>query len=222
MWPLLFYSSYFLVYLNGFISKDTAILSSSMRYLFPPFIGFSVALAIILSIILEKKNKLRRIVLTSVTVFIVVHALTTHFYLSNLSKQRDGFYMTKIWKQIKQLVPQSSLSSEKTNVFYFETDGSKKAIYTVNDGFIGHATALYKIDNKPAEFDSTDITAFMRLVAPPIITYEELVVYIRKNLSDNQESGIWNRTFALRVEEDKVIDIKGDVRKRIEASLKER
>lgn len=219
LWPLIFYASYFLVYMNGQNSKDTAIFLSNIRYMFPPFIGFSIALAIFLSIILKKKNKLNRIILAMAVAFIFFHSLTTHSYLNKLSQIRDGAYMVKIWNQIKQLVPESSLSSEKMNVFYFETDGSARAIYTVNDGFIGHAIALYKIDSKPPKFDSTEISAFGRLLAPPIITFEELVSYIAISLSYNPEPDIWNRIFALRVEGYRVIDIKEDVRRKVEASL---
>jgi len=216
LWPLIFYTSYFLVYISGH-SKDTAIFQSYIRYLFPPFIGFSIALAIFLSIIQKINNKKSRIVLALVIIFVFIHALTTHTYLNDLSKQRDGSYMVEIWRQIKQLVPETSLSSKDTNVFYFETDGSTRAIYTVNDGFIGHAIALYKIDSKPAKFDSKEISAFGKLLAPPIITFEELVSYIEISLSNNPEPDIWSRIFALKVEGDRVIDIKKDVRRRVEA-----
>lgn len=219
LWPLVFYTCYFLIYING-VSKDTAILHSQMRYLLLPFIGFSIALAIFLSIVQKSNKKLGRVVLGFVIVFILIHSLTTYIFLSNLAKQRDGFYMVGIWEQIKQLVPESSLSTEKINVFYFETDGSARAIYSVNDGFIGHAIALYKIDTKPSKFDSTEINNFGKLIAPPIITYEELVSYIGKSLSEKPEPDIWNRIFALRVEGERVIDIKKDVRERIEVSLR--
>lgn len=218
LWPLLFYTSYFLIYINSGL-KDTAIFHSQIRYLFPPFIGFVIALAIFLSIVQKMNNKLNRVVLGFIIVFIFIHALSTHTFLSKLSQHRDGFYMVAIWKQIKQLVPESNLDTKKMNVFYFETDGSARAIYTVNDGFIGHAIALYKIDSKPPKVDSKEISSFGRLLAPPIITYEELVSYIEISLSDNPELDIWNRVFALKVEGDRVIDIKEDVKIRVEASL---
>lgn len=217
LWPLLFYTSYFLIYINGG-HKDSPALPSNMRYLLPPFIGFNIAMAILIS--LTKKIKFNRIVLSSAIILILIHAISTYSFLGQLSKLRDGPFMMKIWKQIPQLVPQSSLSSEKINVFYFETDEPTRAIYTVNDGFIGHTVALYKIDSKPAIFDSAEISTFSSLIAPPIITYEELVSYIKKSLSENPEPDIWNRIFALRVEGERVIDIKKDVRERVEVSLK--
>lgn len=218
-WVPLFYASYFIVYINGYDSKDTVIVESYRRYLLPPFIGFSVSLGILLSLAVKKKNKIRNILLIFTIVLVFIHGVTTHNYLSKLSKVRDGPYMVKIWNQIKQLVPESSLDTKKMNVFYFETDGTGRAIYTVNDGFIGHAIAVYKIDSKPSKFDKVEISSFGRLLAPPIITFEELVSYIEKSLSGNPQPDIWNRVFALRVEGDRVTDIKKDVKKRVEQSL---
>lgn len=219
LWPLLFYTSYFLVYINGQVYKDTVIIESYRRYLLPPFIGLSISLGILLSLTIQKKGTIRNIILSFVIILVFIHGVTTYNYLNKLSKVRDGSYMVKIWEQIKQLVPESSLDSKKMNVFYFETDGTARAIYTVNDGFIGHAIAVYKIDSKSAKFDKDEISSFGRLLAPPIITFEELVSYIRKSLSDNPEQGIWNRIFALRVEGDRVIDIKDMVKKRVELLL---
>lgn len=219
IWPLLFYASYFLIYINGINLKDTAILQSSMRYLYPPFIGFSIALVIFLSIMSKIKSKLSKIALISVIILVFVHALTTYNYLNKLSKIRDGNYMVKIWRQIQILVPESSLSNEQVNIFYFETDGTERAIYTVNDGFIGHAITMYKIDSKPVEFDPIEIGNFGRLIAPPIIYYEELVSYIKKNSVNDSKSDIWDRIFALKVIGEKVIDIKTEVKARAVKSL---
>lgn len=220
IWPLLFYASYFLVYINGFASKETAILQSSMRYLYPPFIGFSIAVAFLLSAILKKNKNWGRKALIFMLIYISIHAVTTHFYLSNLSKQRDGAYMVRVWEQIKRVVPITSLNTKKENVFYFETDGSARAIYTINDGFIGHAIAVYKVDNKPAKFDATEIGNFGRLIAPPIIAYEGLIDYIKKDLTKDSEDAVWDRIFAFRVINGTVIDIKEDVKVRVEESLK--
>lgn len=219
LWPLLFYTSYFLVYINGQVYKDTVIIESYRRYLLPSFIGFSISLGILLSLTIQKKGTIRNIILSSVIILVFIHGITTYNYLNKLSKVRDGSYMVRIWNQIKQLVPESSLDSKKINVFYFETDGTERAIYTVNDGFIGHAIAVYKIDSKSAKFDKDEISSFGRLLAPPIITFDELVSYIEISLSDNPQSDIWNRIFALRVEGDRVINIKKDVKKRVDLLL---
>jgi len=218
LWPLLFYVSYFIVILAGYTTgRETIILESPRRYLLPPFMGFSIGLAYTIHLARKRKGSILLLILIISLFFI--HAVSTYTFLNKLSKQRDGFYMVKIWKQIKQIVPESSLSSKKTNVFYFETDGSPRAIYTVNDGFIGHAIALYKIENKPSKLNPKEISAFGDLLAPPIITFEELVSYTRKNLLDDKEPEIWDRIFALRVEGERVIDIKDDVKKRVKISL---
>lgn len=220
-WPLLFFTSYFIIYtIDG--HRGSPPLPSSMRYLFPPFIGFTIALAILIS--LTRKIKSSRIILGSVVILILIHSIATFSFLSKLSEYRDGRFMTKIWEQIYQLVPESSLSTEKMNVFYFDIGTAKindRAFYTVSDGFIPHALAVYKIDTKPAKFDTEKIIAFNSRIAPPVMTYEELVSYIKKSLSENPELDIWNRIFTLKVEGERVIDIKDEVRKRVEASLSE-
>lgn len=215
IWPLLFYTLYFLIYVNGDHLKSPP-LPSTMRYLLPPFIGFNIALAIFIAF--TRKNKFKNTILGSVVILILVHAVSTYSFLSQLSKLRDGPFMMKIWKQIPNLVPQPALSAQKLNVFYFETD-SPRALYTVNDGFIGHTIALYKFDDKAAKFDPVKINAFGRLIAPPIISFEELVSYVKKSLAKDPEPDIWDRIFALKVEGEKVSDIKDDVKKRVETSL---
>ncbi len=215
-WPLLFFTSYFIIYTIGG-HRGSPPLPSSMRYLFPPFIGFAVALSVLIS--LTRKVKFNKIILVFVVVLILIHSVSTYSFLSQLTKQRDGPFMMKIWKQFPKVVPESALSTQKMNIFYFEADEPIRAIYTVNDGFIWHVIALYKIDTKPSKFDSAEISNFGKLIAPPIITYEELLSYIKESLSENREPDIWNRIFALRVAGDKLIDIREDVRIRVEASL---
>lgn len=210
-WPLLFFTLYFIIYV-GRGHRESPPLPSDMRYLMPPFIGLNIALAILIS--LTKKFKYSSIILGSLVILILMHTISTYSFLNKLSKQRDGAFMSKIWKQIPQIVPQSSLSIEKMNVFYFETD-TPRALYTVNDGFIPHLVAVYKIDTKPSKFDSEEISAFSSKIAPPIISYGELVAYIQKSLSEKPEPDIWNRIFALKVEGEAVIDIKENVRKRL-------
>ncbi|MEK7616886.1 MAG: hypothetical protein AAB414_02440 [Patescibacteria group bacterium] len=216
LWTLLFFTLYFLIYTyNG--HTESPPLPSTMRYLMPPFIGFVITMAVLVS--LTKKTRFKKIIVSSMILLILIHSITTYFFLNELSNQRNGPFMTKIWRQIPQVVPESSLSKEKMNVFYFETDGTARAIYTVNDGFIPHTLAVYKIDTKPSTFDTKELIAFNSLLAPPIITYGELVSYVEKSLSEKEEPDIWGRIFALKVEGEKVLDIKDDVKQRVEASL---
>lgn len=220
LWPLLFFTSYFIIYTIGG-HRGSPPLPSSMRYLLPPFIGFTIALAILIS--LTRKIKSSRIILGSVVILILIHAISTYSFLSKLSEYRDGRFMTKIWEQIYQLVPESSLSTEKMNVFYFDIGTAKindRTFYTVSDGFIPHVLAVYKIDTKPVKFETAEMIAFNSRIAPPVMTYEELVSYIKKSLSENPEPDIWNRIFTLRVVGDRVVDVKEDIKKRIEISLK--
>lgn len=213
LWPLLFFSSYFIVILAGYSSaKETIILESTRRYLLPPFIGFSIAGAIALS--LRKKNKFGALLLISAVFLIFIHAIGTYTFLSKLSKQRDGLFMVKIWKQLEQSVPESALNPKRRNIFYFETDGSARAIYTVNDGFIPHAVAMYKI--KPASPSSAaEISAFGRRVTHTL-SFEELVFLIEKGFPDDPQPVGWDRIFAFRVEGERLTDIKEEVKKRVE------
>lgn len=219
LWPLLFYSCYFLVYINGFVIKDTAIFSSNIRYQLFPFVGFCITLSIFLSKVFEKENRQSEILKSFVLAFIAVHALTTYIYLNNLSKQRDGFYMVRIWDQIKQLMPESSLNTKKKNIFYFETDGAPRTIYAVNDGFIGHMIATYKIQKGKSMQSPAEVSYFGSLITPPVLDFDQLVSYVQNGLPDDPIPVTWDRIFALRVDGDKVTDIKEDVKKRVEVDL---
>lgn len=216
-WPLLLYACYFIVILSGYedISKDTVVLESFRRYLLPPFIGFSIFLSILLSF--RKNKKWNRMILVFIIFLIFIHALSTYSFLSELSRKRDGPFMVNIWKQFIRLVPYSSLDKEKTNVFYFETDASPRAIYVLDDGFILHATALYKI--YPGSTSSpNEINSFTKVLRHTF-SFKELTDFVIKGFPNDPGPIPWERVFAFRVEGERLINIKEDIKKRLEQIL---
>ncbi len=216
-WPPLLYFCYFVVILSGYenLSKGTVVLESFRRYLLPPFIGFVVFLAILLS--LEKTNKRKHILIGFILLFIFMHSFATYSFLSELSKRRDGFFMVNIWKQLVKLMPYSSLDINKTNIFYFETDGSARAIYTLDDGFILHATTLYKI--YPGSMSTPDEIDSFTKVLRHTFSFSEFISFVTKGFPNDSGPIPWKRVFAFRVEGERVINIKEEVRKRLEKSL---
>lgn len=217
LWPALLYTCYFVVILSGYesISKSTVVLESYRRYLLPPFVGFSIFLAILLS----NKNKLNRIILGLTIFLIFIHSLSTYSFLSELSKKRDGPFMINIWRQFIKLVPYSSLDHQKTNIFYFETDGAPRAIYTLDDGFILHATALYKIFPRSTSTPD-EINSFTKILRHTF-SLQELISFITKGFPNDPGPIPWERVFAFRLEGERLINIKDDVKKRVESVLKE-
>lgn len=219
-WPFLFYMFYFVVILGGYPNevKGTIFLESFRRYLLPPFVGFAIFLSLILPDSFKKMTKKNGIILSSVIILLLVHAISTYTYLNELSKVRNGPYMIKIWNQIKQLVSESDLSFEKTNIFYFETDGSPRAIYTVNDGFIPHAIALYRIRQKSQVYTPSEVSSFAKLIRHTL-SFDDIVSFTKNGLPNDSEPITWDRIFAFRVEGERLIDIGQDVKKRVNEAI---
>ena len=222
LWPLLFYSGYFIVVLNGYghSGQETLVFESFRRYLFPPMVGFSISLGLILSLILKRSKKLGYKLSYLFIILIIIHAAATNIFLNDLSKLRDGPFMRKIWNQLVELVPLSKLDQNKLNVFYFETDGSPRAIYTVNDGFILHTTTVYKINQGQKDFNPTEINKFTKMVINSL-SFQEFVSFMQKGSPYDNVPITWDRVFAFRVEGERLVDIKGDLKTRVEPFLEE-
>lgn len=214
LWPLIFFTGYFIVVLGGYgeSSKETVILESYRRYLLPPFLGVLVSMAILLT------NYAKRFSIYLVIIFISLHAFSTNYFLNDLIKYRDGRFMTKIWSQFIEQVPKKSLDPQDTNVFYFETDGSKRAIYTLDDGFILHATTLYKIPQGFVDGTPEEITNFTKRLRHTF-NFNQLIDFVEKGFLNDSKPLSWDRIFAFRVEGEKLIDIKNETKIKVKKEI---
>lgn len=214
IWPLILYTGYFIVFLGGYedSAKDTISIQSYRRYLLPPFIGFAICLSITLTI--NFRHWIKKLLPYFAIFLIVIHSAGSYLYLHNLSKQRDGAFMVKIWRQFKKLVPAEKLSSKDTKLFFFETDGSKRAIYTLDDGFILHAATLYKIPPKGKAASPDEILEFTKSLKHTF-SIDQFISYLEKGFPNDTEPLTWDRIFALRIEGDQLYDVKYELKKKI-------
>lgn len=214
LWPLIFFTGYFIVILGGYgeLSKETVVLESYRRYLLPPFLGVLMSIAILLT------NYTKRFPIYLVIIFISLHSFSTNHFLNDLTKYRDGRFMTKIWSQFIEQIPKKSLDPKDTNVFYFETDGSKRAIYTLDDGFILHATTLYKIPQSSVDGTPEELTNFTKRLRHTF-TFNQLVDFVEKGFPNDSKPLGWDRIFAFRLEGEKLVDIKNETKIKVEEEI---
>lgn len=217
LWPVILYSCYFVVILGGYpdISKGTVMIESFRRYQLPSYIGLVIGLSLILSYLNNSKSKYKKIFFYAFIILISLQAYATYSFLSELLKKRDGFFMADIWNQIYQSVPISDFNKDKMNVFYFETDKNPRSIYTIDDGFIPHMSALYKIPAGLPAKSPSEITNFSKLLKHTL-SFEELVQIVQKGLPNDQKPVEWDRIFAFRVEGNKLVNIKEETKRKIE------
>lgn len=219
IWPPIFYLSFWLVSLT---SNTEIVIQSFRRYMLPLFVAVSINLGLVLAFTANNKFRKWHNILISLTIFLLLaHSFTLLGFLKKLSIYRNGPYVKQFWQQLKTEVPNISTEGGKADIFYFEYDEHteqnvpfNKFEYAVNDSFSRIAAIIYNIpqnSEKPAN---------------PVVTdsFEELVSYVRDG-SPLIKNGFkvapvsWDRIFAFRLEEERMINIKDTVKKRVEAIL---
>ena len=218
LWPFIFYLSFWVVSLTA---NSELIIQSFRRYLLPLFVAITINLGLSLALT-KNKFKTWHNIFISITVFLLlVHGFSLFGYLKDLSVYRNGPYVKQFWQQIKAQVPKLPTKEGQVNVFYFEFDESipanvsfNKFNYAVHNDFPRIAAIIYNIpQNSPHPPNPRFSDSF-----------EELVSYV-KDGSPFVKHGLkvepvpWERIFAFRLEEDRIVDIKEIVKKRAEKIL---
>lgn len=137
IWPILsFFAAWWFT--------PQVIFPSTYRYLIVSSLGISILFASLIN--LGKEFKHRLILTAALSLFLVLHLVSTNYYLRLMESFRSQKITDKIWSSIPY-IPQIG---KEPLVFYFEADSSNYLILynTVTFGFPPHIQILYNLTEK--------------------------------------------------------------------------
>ncbi len=130
-------SSFFLTW----VWAPGSYTDSTHRYLTLSAVGISMLFAVIISLGKEFKNQIYLTLLLSI--FLVIHIVSTRTYIDKLLISHSQEIVDKVWSAIPN-IPQVG---KKPLVFYFEGDGTNGSVLSdsVTFGFPFHIALLYNL-----------------------------------------------------------------------------
>lgn len=128
----------------------TSIFPTTYRYLIVSAMGISILLATIVSLSKEKKRQISLFIFLSL--FIILHIVSTRIYINYLLSNHSQEISNKIWSSIPR-IPEIGKSKEPI-IFYFEGDGTNEGILhdVITFGFPPHMAILYNLREEDGGF----------------------------------------------------------------------
>ena len=137
VWPILaFFAAWWFT--------PQVIFPTTYRYLIISAVGISIILAIIINLSEEFKHKL--ILTVALSLFLILHIISTNHYL----KLMENFHSQEITDKIWSSLPYIPEVGKEPLVFYFEGDNSNYIILhnVITFGFPPHMQILYHLTEK--------------------------------------------------------------------------
>lgn len=154
--------SFFLAWLWN----PASYIDSTHRYLTSSAVGISILLAIIISLGKKFKNQVYLALLLSL--FLILHIISTRTYINKLLNSHSQQIVDKIWSSI----PYIPEVGKKHLVFYFERDNTNGSILgeAVTFGFPFHISLLYNLTES-------------NIIPQPMENWEEVVSAVKDGQS---------------------------------------
>lgn len=135
------FSQAFFFFFLAWLWSPSSYIDSTHRYLTVSAVGISILFATIIS--LGKKFKNQLYLAAFLSLFLILHIISTRVYINKLSDSHSQQKVDKIWSSI----PYIPEVGKEPLVFYFEGDNSNRSILgdSVLFGFTFHIALLYNL-----------------------------------------------------------------------------
>ncbi len=206
----LFFSFAWLIssFLFAWLRSPESIFTSPHRYLIVSAVGVSILFAALIG--LGKNSTSKIFLLTILSVFLILHIISTRTYLNENLFTHSQETTDRIWSRIPQ-VPEVGKSLEPL-VFYFEGDDTNGSILrdSVTFGFPFHMALLYEIlDENRSPISMTD----WKDVESAVLDGKSFTPHAKGKILPPISP---ERVYAFRLQgKDNLINITDDVRKKL-------